>query len=152
AFHPRAETDAAVARLFELARRGPALELAIGTGRIALPLSARGVQVDGIDASQAMVDQLRAKPGGDALHGAIGDFADVDVDVEYRLIFVVFNTFFALLTQHDQVRCFENVARHLTADGQFVIEAFVPDLTRFTRHQHIGTTAVTLDGVRIDAS
>jgi SAM-dependent methyltransferase len=151
-FHTRADTDATMARLCELSGGGPALELAIGTGRIALPLAERGIQVDGIDASEAMVAQLRAKPGGAALSVAIGDFADVDVPGEYRLVFVVFNTLFALLTQDDQVRCFENVARHLTPEGVFVIEVFVPDLTRFTRHQHIGTTAVAIDSVRVDAS
>ena len=93
------------------------LELAIGTGRIALPLAARGVRVDGIDLSTAMVDRLRAKPGGAELPVTIGDFADVAVEGRYRLVYVVFNTLFNLLTQDDQVRCFVNVAAHLTDDG-----------------------------------
>jgi hypothetical protein len=76
----------------------------------------------------------------------------VGVAGDYRLVFVVFNTFFALLTQEDQLRCFENVARHLTPDGVFVLEVFVPDLTRFTRHQNIGTSSVAMDSVRFDAS
>jgi SAM-dependent methyltransferase len=151
-FLVRADTDATVARLFELTGGGPALELAIGTGRVALPLARRGIRVDGIDASDAMVSQLRAKPGGEALSVTIGDFADVGVAGDYRLVFVVFNTFFALLTQDDQVRCFENVARHLTPDGVFVLEVFVPDLTRFTRHQNIATSTVAMDSVRFDAS
>jgi len=110
--HPRGDETDAVAFLEALARGGPALELAIGTGRIALPLAARGVRVDGIDFSTPMVEQLRSKPGGGDLDVTVGDFADVPVDGEYRLIYVVYNTLFNLLTQDDQVRCFENVAEH----------------------------------------
>src|ERR687894_1769235 len=113
----RGDEDAAVAFLERLAGGGPALELAIGTGRIALPLAARGIRVDGVDVSPAMVEQLRAKPGGERISVTIGDFADVPVPGKYRLIFVVANSLFNLLTQEDQVRCFENVAAHLTDDG-----------------------------------
>jgi len=139
-----------VAFLLETAGPGPILELAIGTGRVALPLAEAGARVHGIDASEAMVAQLRAKPGGSDLPVTIGDFADVGVDGRFGLVFVVFNTFFALLTQDEQVRCMGNVAAHLTADGAFVIEAFVPDLGRFDRGQrvqatHVGTTEVKLD-------
>ena len=102
------------------------LELGIGTGRIALPLAARGLRVDGIDISPAMIAQLRAKPGGDKISVTVGNFAEVPVSGTYRLIFIVWNTLFNLLTQDDQVRCFANVAAHLTADGAFVVEAFVP--------------------------
>ncbi|MGI8825249.1 MAG: class I SAM-dependent DNA methyltransferase [Chloroflexota bacterium] len=130
---------------------GAALELAIGTGRIALPLAARGVHVDGIDISPAMVARLRAKPGGGQISVTMGDFADVPVSGTYRLIFVVFNTLFNLLTQHDQVRCFENVAAHLTADGSFVVEAFVPAyLTRLRDDQYVDAEAVGVDEVRLD--
>ena len=122
-----------VDRLAELAGPGPALELGIGTGRVALPLAARGVQVHGIDASPAMVERLRAKPGGQAIAVTMGDFAGVPVEGGYRLVYVVFNTFFALLTQDDQVRCFANVARRLAPGGAFLIDVFVPDLTRFVR-------------------
>ena len=108
---------------------GPGLELAVGTGRIALPLAARGIRVDGIDLSPAMVAKLRAKPAGEDLSVTMGDFADVPVEGTYRLIFVVFNTLFNLLAQEDQVRCFQNVAKHLTDDGCFVVEAFVPELS-----------------------
>ena len=100
----RGDEEAAVAFLSTLADGGPALELAIGTGRIALPLAATGVRVDGIDFSEPMVAQLRAKPGGDEVDVTIGDFADVAVSGAYRLIYVVFNSFFNLLTQEDQVR------------------------------------------------
>jgi SAM-dependent methyltransferase len=121
---------AAIDRLAELAQGGRALELGIGTGLFALPLAARGIEVHGIDASPAMVAKLRAKPGGEALPVTMGDFAAVEVAEvagDFKLIFVVFNTFFALQTQRDQVRCFQNAAAHLTADGVFVLEAYVPE-------------------------
>ena len=146
------DVDATVALLAELAGDGPALELAIGTGRIALPLNERGVDVTGIDASEAMVAELRAKPGGDDIDVVMGDFADVDVEDCFNLVFVVFNTLFALTTQDDQVRCFTNVVEHLTDDGVFVVEAFVPDPTRFTRHQTTSVDDLDSDSVRLEAS
>jgi SAM-dependent methyltransferase len=146
------ETDA-VAFLEGLAGSGPALELAIGAGRIALPLAARGMRVDGIDISPDMVAQLRAKPGGDQLSVTIGDFADVPVPGTYRLIYVVWNTLFNLLTQEDQVRCFENVAAHLTDDGSFVIEAFLPGyLHRLRDHQYVDAEAIEVGEVRLDVA
>ncbi|MPZ14969.1 MAG: methyltransferase domain-containing protein [Chloroflexi bacterium] len=149
---PAPETDAAVRFLAEVAGSGPVLELGIGTGRIALPLAARGIDVHGIDASPAMVERLQAKPGAE-LSVALGDFANVDVQATtYSLIFVVFNTLFALPSQEDQLRCFRNVAAHLTPSGVFVVEAFVPDLTRFTRQQEVSTTVVESDQVRLDVS
>src|SRR6266540_871990 len=107
------DTDGAVETLAELAGSGPVLELAIGTGRLALPLAERGLEVHGIDASEAMVAKLREKPGGDAIPVTMGDFADVGVEGEYSLVFIGFNTFFALPSQEAQLRCFENVAAHL---------------------------------------
>jgi SAM-dependent methyltransferase len=139
-----------VDRLAELAGPGPALELGIGTGRVALPLAARGVQVHGIDASAAMVERLRAKPGGEAIAVGFGDFADVPVEGSYRLIYVVFNTFFALLTQDDQVRCFAEVARHLTPGGAFALQGFVPDQGLYSGGQSVRTTHLGLDQVRLD--
>src|SRR5581483_9804184 len=121
------ETEAAVAKLAELAGEGPVLELAVGTGRVALPLAQRGLEVHGIDASEAMVAKLREKPGGDAIPVTIGDFADVAVDGRYALVYVVFNTLFALESQDEQVRCFRNVAARLEPGGAFVVEAFVPE-------------------------
>jgi SAM-dependent methyltransferase len=131
-WHPGYE-ETAITALADLAHGGRALELGIGTGRIALPLAARGVEVHGIDASPAMVARLRVKPGGAAVPVTIGDFAEVGVDGRFSLIFVAFNTFFALATQEAQVRCFRRVADHLSNGGVFVVEAFVPDLTRFSR-------------------
>ena len=144
--------DAAIATLHDLADGGRALELGIGTGRIALPLQESGVEVHGIDASEAMVARLRAKPGGERIPVTLGNFADVAVEGEFSLIFVLFNTFFALLTQHEQVRCFQNVARHLSPAGAFLIEAFVPDMTRFDRRQTVRTVRVGDREVRLEAS
>jgi SAM-dependent methyltransferase len=147
----RGDEDAAVAFLEELARGGPALELAVGTGRIALPLTARGIRVDGVDISPAMVERLRAKAGGDQMSVTIGNFADVPVPGTYRLIYVVFNTLFNLLTQEDQVRCFENVAAHLTDDGSFVVEAGSPAFLYGLRDdQHVDAESVEVDAVRLD--
>ncbi len=147
----RGDEDAAVAFLEALAGDGPALELAIGTGRIALPLAARGVRVDGIDISKAMVAKLRDKPGGDRLVVTIGDFADVPVADSYRLVYVVFNSLFNLLTQDDQVRCFENVAAHLTDEGSFVVETFVPTfLMRLRDDQYVDAESVEVGEVWLD--
>ncbi len=146
------DTEGAVATLAGLAGGGPVLELAIGTGRLALPLAERGLDVHGIDASAAMVAKLRGKPGGDRIPVTMGDFADVAVDGPYSLIFVAFNTFFGLLTQNDQLRCFTNVAAHLADGGVFVVEAFFPDLGRFDRGQRTQTTRLDARSVMIDAS
>jgi SAM-dependent methyltransferase len=138
--------------LASLARGGWALELGIGTGLIALPLAAQGIEVQGIDASEAMVAQLHAKPGGSAIPVTIGDMADVDVEGSFSLIYVVSNTFFALLSQAEQVRCFQNVAKRLTPDGVFVIEAFVPDPSRFVRGKVMSPLQVELDRVTLEVS
>jgi SAM-dependent methyltransferase len=139
-----------VDRLAELAGPGPALELGVGTGRVALPLAARGVEVHGIDVSAAMVERLRAKPGGEAIPVTLGDFAELAVEGSYRLVYVVFNTFFSLLTQDDQVRCFAAVAGHLAPGGAFVLELFVPDPTMHPGGQSVRTRHLGLDGARLD--
>jgi len=147
----RGDEVEAVSFLESQARNGPALELAIGTGRIALPLAARGVRVDGIDISTAMIERLRSKPGGDELTVTIGDFADVAVSGSYSLVYIVFNTLFNLLTQDDQVRCFENVAAHLTPDGCLVVEAFVPTfLHRLRENQYVDAEAIAVEWVKLD--
>jgi len=116
----------AVDFLAELAGDGAALELGIGTGRIALPLSARGVRVAGIDLSEAMVARLRAKPGAEQIEVAIGDFATTTVDGTFSLAYLVFNTIGNLTTQEEQAACFRNAAAHLAPGGCFVIELGVP--------------------------
>jgi SAM-dependent methyltransferase len=125
-----AVVDPVVDFLAELAGDGRALELGIGTGRIAIPLAARGVEVHGIELSRAMTERLRAKPGGQAIGITIGDFATVRVDGTFRLAYLVFNTVMNLTTQAAQVACFRNVAAHLGPGGRFVIEVGVPDLQR----------------------
>lgn len=145
--------EAMIDTLAELAGEGCALELGIGTGRVALPLAARGVEVHGIDASRAMVEKLQAKPGGADVPVTLGDFAELDLgERRFSIVFVVFNTFLALTTQEAQVACFRSVARHLAPGGVFAIDTFVPDLTRFTRGQHIGTTEVASGHVVLETS
>lgn len=143
---------AAIQALTELAHGGNALELGIGTGRLAIPLLQAGVNIQGIDVSESMVAGLRKKPEGEKIPVTMGNFADVGVDGQFSLIYVAFNTFFSLLTQDEQVRCFQNVARHLTADGVFVIEVFVPDMTRFTAGQVMRVTRLGEHEVHIDAT
>jgi SAM-dependent methyltransferase len=142
----------AIQALAELARGGRVLELGIGTGRIALPLLNAGLNVHGIDASESMVSRLHAKTGGEKITVTMGNFADVSIDGEFALIYVVFNTFYALLTQDEQVRCFQNVASHLASGGVFVVEAFVPDLTRFTGGQAMRATRIEGNEVQVDVS
>jgi SAM-dependent methyltransferase len=120
----------AVDFLAELAGDGVALELGIGTGRIALPLAERGIRVHGIDLSEAMVARLRAKPGADRIEVTMGDFATTRVDGTFSLAYLVYNTINNLTTQDEQVACFENVAAHLEPGGCFVIEVGVPALRR----------------------
>jgi SAM-dependent methyltransferase len=141
---------AAVDLLGSLARRGPVLELGVGTGRVAIPLSERGLEVHGIDASPAMVERLRAKAGGDRIGVTFGDLADVPVDRSFSLVFVVFNTLFALPTQDAQVRCFGNVARRLVPGGFFLLECFVPDPARFDEHQRVSVFGIDVDQVRLN--
>ena len=135
--------------LVELARGGRALELGVGTGRVALPLAARGVEVHGIDASPAMLERLRAKPGGERVTAHTGDFADVGVRGEFSLVYVVFNTFFALLSQDEQVRCFRNVAERLTPEGVFLVEAFVPDPSLYHHGHMVKTFNIKTDSLSL---
>ena len=147
----RGDEIAAVAFLEQLDSTGPVLELGIGSGRIALPLAARGIRVEGIDISPAMIAQLRAKPGGDQIPVTVGNFADVPVPGAYSLIFVVWNTLFNLLTQENQVRCFMNVADHLSDKGSFVVEAYVPAfLYRLRNDQYVEAEGINVDEVRLD--
>uniref|UniRef100_A0AAU1LVB3 Class I SAM-dependent methyltransferase n=1 Tax=Streptomyces sp. NBC_00148 TaxID=2903626 RepID=A0AAU1LVB3_9ACTN len=134
-----AAVDPAVGFLAGLAGDGRALELGIGTGRIALPLAARGVPVHGIDLSRAMVARLRAKPGGGAedIGVSIGDFATTKADGDFSLAYLVFNTIMNLTTQDAQVDCFRNVAGHLSPGGCFVVEVAVPELRKLPAGQRL---------------
>ncbi|WP_407548534.1 class I SAM-dependent methyltransferase [Streptomyces sp. Pv4-95] len=142
--------DPAVEVLAQLAGDGGALELGIGTGRIALPLADRGVPVHGIDMSRAMVARLRAKPGGEAIGATIGDFATTRVAGTFAVAYLVFNTINNPTSQDAQVDCFRNAAAHLAPGGCFVVEVGVPDLRRLPPGQsavpfHIGPTGCAFD-------
>ncbi len=150
--HDPGTTDEAVALLADLAKGGSVLELAIGTGRVALPLAQKGLSVQGIDASPDMVAKLREKPGGADIPVIIGDMADVNVDGKFDLIFLIFNTLFNLTSQEDQVRCFKNAAAHLNEGGVFALEMFVPDVSQFHRHQNVRTARLSEKGVTLEAS
>ncbi|MEU5940164.1 class I SAM-dependent methyltransferase [Micromonospora sp. NPDC047548] len=136
--------------LAELAGSGRALELGVGTGRVALPLAARGVPVHGIDLSRAMVDRLRAKPGGDAIGVTIGDFATTRVHGTFSVAYLVFNTIMNLTSQEAQVACFRNVAAHLAPGGRFVIEVLVPELRRLPPGQNVVPYHVSPTGWAFD--
>jgi SAM-dependent methyltransferase len=142
--------DPAVDFLADLAGDGTALELGIGTGRVALPLRRRGVPVHGIELSAAMADRLRAKPGADDILVTIGDFATTTVDGRFRLAYLVANTIMNLTSQEEQVACFQNVARHLEPGGCFVIEVVIPALQRLPRGETIVPFTVTPTHVGFD--
>jgi SAM-dependent methyltransferase len=137
--------DPTVSFLAQLAGQGPALELGIGTGRVALPLSRRGIRMHGIDLSRAMVGRLQAQQGGSDIGVTIGDFASVRLDVAFRLVYLVRNTITNLTTQDEQVEVFRNAAAHLEPGGSFVIENYIPELQRLppgeTTHVFTATPA-----------
>ncbi|KGN31903.1 methyltransferase [Knoellia sinensis KCTC 19936] len=140
--------DPTVDFLADLAGDGPALELAIGTGRVAIPLAQRGVPVTGIELSQPMIDQLHGKQPD--LPVVVGDMATTTVDGEFALVYLVFNTIGNLRTQAEQVECFRNAARHLAPGGRFVIELWIPGIRRFPPGQsavpfHVGEHHVGFD-------
>ena len=144
--------QATTAFLADLADGGSALEFAIGTGRVALPLAARGVPVHGIELSQAMVEQMRRKPGSDAIEVTIGDMATAEAPGAgtYRLVYLVFNTIGNLTTQEAQVACFRNAAAHLAPGGCFVIEVGIPGLRRLPHGESHVVFDATEDHVGID--
>ncbi|MCW2887414.1 MAG: Methyltransferase type 11 [Streptosporangiaceae bacterium] len=151
----RGDEDDTVEFLHSRTGAGTALEFAIGTGRIALPLARRGTPVDGIELSPTMVEQLRAKPGGHDLRVGIGDMSRLRLDRTYALVYLVYNTIGNLLTQDEQVRCFENAAAHLTPNGVFVLECRVPTAQSRAAHQfvdaeYVGADRVVLDVCRYD--
>jgi len=149
------EVDAPVTTLAKLAGDGPVLELGIGTGRLALPLAARGVVVSGVDASAAMVARLRAKPGGEDITVAVGDMTGMDPPGPFSLAFAAVNTFFNLTAPGAQEACFRSVAARLAAGGRFVIDAFVPDPDEDGDSVRVRTVAadrVVLDVVHTDVA
>jgi SAM-dependent methyltransferase len=151
----RGDEEQTVAFLARLAGQRDALEFAVGTGRIALPLTQVGVRVDGIEMSRHMVDRMHEKPDGRKVEVTMGDMSRVTTGRTYGLVYLVYNTIGNLLTQDDQVRCFENAARHLTDDGVFVLECRVPTAPSRPGHQfvdaeHVGVDQVVLYVCRYD--
>lgn len=151
-YEGRPDAEHAAAFLSGMAGGGRALELGIGTGRIAIPLAACGVEVHGIDASEAMIRHLGSKPAGAGIRAVVGDFADLEMDTNFEVIYAVFSSFFGLTTQQAQVRCFTGVAEHLEDAGVFVLEAFVPDPSRYAQGRYVGVTHVERDFAGIDLS
>jgi SAM-dependent methyltransferase len=131
------DTEGTVACLAELAGSGPVLELGIGTGRVALPLQERGLKVHGVDGSEAMVTQLRAKPGGERIPVTIGDFSEVPVEGTFSLVFLASGTFFELPSPEAQLRCFQNAAKSLAPDGLFVFDSLMPNASRSSNNQEM---------------
>ncbi len=144
------DTESTVAVLADLAEGGPVLEMGIGTGRLALPLVARGLSLAGIEASEVMVERLRAKPGAEGIPVVVGDFAEARVPGEFALVLLAFNTIFALPTDDAQVACFENAARHLRPGGRFVVDSWVLDPTRFADGAAVSVRYVTGDRLSLD--
>ncbi len=142
----------AVATIGELANGGRVLELGVGTGRVALPLAARGLEVHGVDVSDAMIDRLREKPGGDRVRVVKGDFSEAIAGEDFSVAFVAFNTFFAIASQEKQKKCFQTVSRQLRRGGTFVLEVFVPDPARFEGGQALRTGRLTVDSVVLEAT
>ncbi len=148
--HNPGTTDEAVDLLTDLSRRQRTLELAIGTGRVALPMAVRGCDISGIEASPEMVARLREKPGGHTIPVTIGDMAEVRAEGRFGFIFLIFNTLFNLTSQEEQLRCFQNAAAMLEPGGAFLVEAFVPDLSQFRddrglKPRHLDMHSLTLE-------
>lgn len=148
---PRGDETGTVAFLAQLARGRDALEFAVGTGRVALPLTQAGVRVGGIELSQDMVDRMREKPGGNEVEVVIGDMSRASTGRSYGLVYLVFNTIGNLLSQDDQVRCFQNAARHLEPGGVFAVECRVPTAPARHGHQYVDPEHIAADRVVIDA-
>ena len=152
----RGDEEDAATFLSSYAEGGNALEFAIGTGRIAIPLLEKGVRVDGIESSPQMVEGLHANPAGKDINVTIGDMSQVSNGNHYNVVYLVFNTIFNLLTADDQIRCFENAARHLTSDGHFIVETALPHAwiasgkSEYVHAEHVGTTDVMFDVARYD--
>jgi SAM-dependent methyltransferase len=144
--------DGCVEFLTERAKGGRALELGVGTGRVAIPLSTNGIEVHGIDASKAMLARLDEKPGAERITTHHGSFEAFNLGMTFNLIYVVFNTFYALLSQQAQISCFQHVARHLDKAGVFVLELFVPSPGRIASDPFVRVTDMTDQSVRLDLS
>ena len=156
ATHLRGDEAAASEFLAQYADGGAALEFAIGTGRIGIPLKEKGIHVEGLEGSPQMVAQLHAHPVGKNIPAKVGDMSTVAMGRQYKVVYLVYNTIFNLLTADDQIRCFENAARHLTPDGYFIVETALPHAwiaagkSEYVKAEHVGATEVQFDVARYD--
>lgn len=150
--HDPGTTGQAIDLIGGLARGKKTLELAIGTGRIALPLSLSGIEIHGLDASPEMLAKLKEKPGGDKIPVMVADMADFELEDRFEFAFLVFNTLFNLQTQAAQIQCFQNVARHLEDGGSFLVETYVPDVTTFVNGQHMRARYIDSRSVAFEAA
>ena len=146
------DTEGTVARLAELAGPGPVLELGVGTGRLALPLADHGVEVHGLDSSEDMLQRLRLKPGAERLTLWTGDFTTIDVPGTFSLVVLAINTIFALPDQDAQVQCFVSAGRRLGPGGRFAVEAWIPQLERFTTGSAVSVRILREDRVSLDVA
>lgn len=151
ALHNPGTTAESVELIAELAGSGRLLELAIGTGRMALPLVEKGFDLEGVEGSPEMVAKLHAKPGGADIPVLIGDMADFRIERAFDFAFLVFNTLFNLTSQAAQVACFKSAAQHLRPGGQFLVETFVPDLSRFHDNQAVRSRNMAFKTVWLEA-
>ncbi len=151
-FGDRDNPDVVTRRIRDLAAGGAVLEFGVATGRIALPLAAAGVEVHGIDYCEEMLSNLRSRPGGERIPVTLGDFRHVLVDRPFSVVLALFCTLFMVTTQEDQIRCFENAARHLRPGGLFIVEGFVHDRARFVKGQHIQVKELEANSVSIQVS
>ena len=151
ALHDPGTTDACVDLISELAGTGEVLELAIGTGRIALPLAARGLNISGFDASAEMLKILSDKPGGSDIQTWVADMTRFELDRKFDFAFLVFNTLYNVTTQQGQLACFKRVADHLRPGGRFLVEAFMPNREQFANNQAVRTKRVSFDSVWLEA-
>lgn len=149
--HNPGTTEEAVALLGDLAGKGRTLELAIGTGRVALPLAKQGVEISGFDASTEMIAKLKEKPGGEDIPTFVADMANFELGERFDFAFLIFNTIYNLTTQQDQVSCFQSTAKHLNPRGKFLVEAFMPNRETFENHQAVRTKHVSFDSVWLEA-
>lgn len=152
ALHNPGTTEDCVNLIADLAHDRSILELAIGSGRIALPLKARGIDVCGFDASPDMLELLKQKPGGDEIETWVADMADFSVDRRFGFAYLIFNTLYNLTTQDAQVKCFQCVADQLEPGGQFLVEAFMPNRERFQDNQAVRTKHVSMNTAWLEAA
>jgi len=150
--HNPGTTEAAVDLLSEFALSGRTMELAIGTGRVALPLAERGCRIEGIEASPLMVDKLREKPGGKDIPVTIGDMSEVRAEGTFDFVFLIFNTLYNLTSQAAQVKCFRNASDMLAPGGAFLVEAFVPDLSQFHNHRSVKPRHISFSALALEAA